>query len=98
MTTILKFPNKNDILVFNDAFSIRLDDSSYEEIPKGSLARVLKVRFLDDSYTDEVLSDIVILINLKGQDKVIKFNYILHQGFVSIVPEGKLTEVLYSKR
>lgn len=96
--TILKFPKKGDILKFEDGFSLRLDSQDYAEIPKGTLARVLKVRFLDESYTDEIQSDIVLLVELDGIEKVIKFNYMLHRQFVSIVPEGKLTELLYSKR
>ena len=98
MTTIPKFPKENDILLFEDTFSIRLDDGDFAEIEKGSLARVLKVRFTDDSYTDEVISDLILLVFIRDQEKVIKFNYILHRSFVSIVPEGKLTEILYSKR
>lgn len=98
MTTILKFPKENDLLLFEANYSIRLNDSDFAEIEKGTLARVYKVSILDESYTDEVNSYLILLVPVKGKETFVRFDYLLHRQFVSIVPEGKLTEVLYSKR
>lgn len=97
------WPKTGDLLIFNTEFLVSLESDHFVNrtliIEKGAVAKVLAVQYdTHSNIIDEVGCILIILIELMGELKTLKFNYELHKSVVTVVNEtSKAGNVLFNK-
>lgn len=94
----MKIPKAGDYIKFDfDYHLMHLD----EIIPEGSICRVAKVVYFEkNGWAEEVDCILYLAVDLEDSNRThfVRINYGVFSGQLTILPEGKATELLYARK
>ena len=97
----MKLPNApkvGDFLKFKDTYTFTANGQHYQEMEKGTLAKVVERRMYTEDWQDEVECTLIISILIDDENRLFKFNWGIHQGTVEIIEDSKALKLLYNKK